>query len=138
MMERVRRYIVIVSSFFGFSLSLSARVVVKVKGSSFLSEGSSLVGGRGKASIIVASSIPIPGVSGSTSVSSCSGEETKKETRFLPFKGVDAIDEFRRCASLSVGLVVFEEQVDPASDCAWENTESTDERLLEEREDTER
>ena len=136
-MERVRRYIVIVSSFFGFSLSLSARVVVKVKGSSFLSEGSSLVGGRGKASIIVASSIPIPGMSGSTSVSSCSGEKTKKETRFLPFKGVDAIDEFRRCVSLSVGLVAFEEQVDPVSDSAWENTESTDERLLEEREDTE-
>ena len=135
MMERVRRYIAIVSSFFG--LSLSARtVVVKVNGSSFFSEDSSLLGGRGKASIIVASSIPIPGVSGSASVS-CSGEETKKETRFLPFKGVDAIDEFRRCVSLSVGLVAFEEQVDPVSDSAWENTESTDERLLEEREDTE-
>jgi hypothetical protein len=76
-------------------------------------------------------------VSDSTSVSSCSGEETKKETLFLPFKGVDAIDEFCRCVSLSEGLVAFEEQVDPVSDSAWENTESTDERLLEEREYTE-
>jgi hypothetical protein len=68
----------------------------------------------------------------------CPGEQIRfieKETRFLPFKGVDTIDDdvdmFRLCVSLSIGLVAIEEQVDPAYDSAWENTESTDERLLE-------